>query len=160
MTLVKAAGQSFSYVIFSYNFKWNIYSKRHNMGFLDVVKEIVAAASTGITPQGIREIIKSYYPEFYATDRHKMHVERGNYTDVEHALLAQVYGAIRLNRAFILDKTKKPLVIQMAAHSSDAALGKNLLVKSQPLTTKFIPMSKLNIAAARVRQGDLLLYTT
>lgn len=130
------------------------------MGFLDVVKEIVAAASTGITPQGIREVIKSYYPEFYATERHKMHVERGNYVDLEHALLAQVYGATRLNRAFVLDKSQKPIVIRMAAHSAEATLGENLLVKSQPPTTKFIPMTKLNIAAARVRQGDLLLYTT
>lgn len=130
------------------------------MGFLDVVKEIVAAADTGITPQGIREVIKSYYPEFYATERHKMHVERGNYADLDHALLAQVYGATRLNRAFTLDKTKKPVVIRMAAPDSDASLGKSLLVKFQPSPTKFLPMTKLNIAAARVRQGDLLLYTT
>lgn len=81
---------------------------------MDVVKEIVSAAQNGITPPAIREVIKSYYPEFYATDRHKMHVERGNFTDLDHALLAQIYGVTRSSRAFILDRTTRPMIVHMA----------------------------------------------
>lgn len=130
------------------------------MAFLDVIKEIVAASETGITPQAIREVIKGYYPEYYATERHKMHVKRGNYADIEHALLAQIYGATRVNRAFSIDKSKKPIVIRMAGGHDIPASISSRLNHSHPVTTRFIPMTKLNIPAARVRQGDLLLYTT
>lgn len=130
------------------------------MGFTDVVKEIVAASNTGITPPAIREVIKSYYPEYYATDRHKMHVARGNYTDLEHALLAQIYGTTRTNKAFVIDKTQRPMVIQIANGSHIPKQTASRLDHEPPTISRFIPMAKLSIPAARVRQGDLLLYTT
>jgi DGQHR domain-containing protein len=129
------------------------------MTFTEIVKEIVATSKNGITPPAIREVIKSFYPEYYATDRHKMHVARGNYTDLEHALLAQIYGATRTNRAFAIDKTKRPMVIHMAEGKHFVQLVSRL---DDDVTTKkrLIPMVKLSIPAARVRQGDLLLYAT
>lgn len=130
------------------------------MGFTDVVKAIVSASNTGITPPEIREIIKISYPEYYATDRHKMHVARGNYVDLEHALLAQVYGATRTNKAFTVDKTRKPMVIQIA-NGSDAPIQiSSRLELGTSTILRHIPMAKFSIPAARVRQGDLLLYTT
>lgn len=131
------------------------------MGFTDIVKEIVAASETGITPQAIREIVKSYYPEYYATDRHKMHVARGNYTDLEHALLAQIYAATRTNRNFTIDKNQKPIVIYLADDKYHQQPASSRLVTNTPRTnSRLLPMAKLSIPAARVRQGDLLLYTT
>jgi hypothetical protein len=138
---------------------WNTTTEA-SMSFLDTVKEIVAAAESGITPQAIREVIKSYYPEYYATDRHKMHVARGNYTDLEHALLAQIYGATRTNRTFLLDKSQKPFVIRLADHCSAISNINSRINVNTTTILRHIPMTKLNIPAARVRQGDLLLYTT
>lgn len=72
-------------------------TKRIENGIQRCRQEIVAASNVGITPPAIREIIKSYYPEYYGTDRHKIHVARGSYNDLDHALLARIYGATRLN---------------------------------------------------------------
>lgn len=129
------------------------------MAFKDVVKEIVAASNVGITPPAIREIIKIYYPEYYGTDRHKMHVARGNYNDLDHALLAQIYGATRLTRVFDLDKSQRPMVIRIA---SGVFVPKhtNRLDHIVSADERYIPMAKLSVPAARVRQGDLLLYAT
>jgi len=49
------------------------------MTFTDVVKEVLISKSAPMTPQEIREKIKSHYPQFYGTDSHLNNVEKGHY---------------------------------------------------------------------------------
>lgn len=76
--------------------------------FTNVLKEIVRAHPEGVSPQEIREEIKSRFPTFYATPSHHANVEKGHYKDLDHALLAQIYLTAHQNRSFAKDKTKKP----------------------------------------------------
>ena len=62
-----------------------------------------------MTPQQIRETIKSNYPDFYGTESHRRNVEKGHYKDLDHALLAQIYVASRTAGQIIVDKTQKPI---------------------------------------------------
>jgi hypothetical protein len=62
-----------------------------------------------MTPQQIRETIKTYYPDFYGTESHRRNVEKRHYKDVDHALLAQIYAASRTVGQIVVDKTQKPI---------------------------------------------------
>lgn len=83
------------------------------MTFTDVVKNILASTSEPITPQETRELIKKKFPQYYGTPSHISNVAKGHYKDLDHALLAQIYGLVRMNRSFFCDKTHKPLKISL-----------------------------------------------
>jgi len=83
------------------------------MTFIDVVKDILTSAADPITPQGIHEVIKKKYPQYYGTPSHISNVAKGHYNDLDHALLAQIYGIVRLNKSFFCDRTSKPMKISL-----------------------------------------------
>lgn len=83
------------------------------MSFTDAVKEILFSESSPMTPQEIRESIKSKYPDFYGTESYQRNVERGNYQNLDHALLAQIYSLVRSNDSFFCDKGQKPMRISL-----------------------------------------------
>jgi hypothetical protein len=83
------------------------------MTFIDVVKDILTSTSDPITPQDIRELIKKSYPQYYGTPSHISNVSKGHYKDLDHALLAQIYGLVRVNKSFFCDKTCKPMKISL-----------------------------------------------
>lgn len=83
------------------------------MAFIDVVKDILASTSEPITPQQIRDLIKNKYPQYYGTPSHRRNVAKGHYKDLDHALLAQIYGNVRLNKSFFCEKTHKPMKISL-----------------------------------------------
>ncbi len=83
------------------------------MTFIDVVKDILASTSEPITPQETRELIKKKFPQYYGTPSHISNVAKGHYKDLDHALLAQIYGLVRMNRSFFCDKTHKPMKISL-----------------------------------------------
>jgi T5orf172 domain len=90
------------------------------MSFTDAIKEILASESSPMTPQEIRENVKLKYPEFYDTESHKRNVERGNYQNLDHALLAQIYSLVRSNDAFFCDKDFKPMKISLIEETDDS----------------------------------------
>ncbi len=71
------------------------------MTFTDVVKEILLSEAEPMTPQEIRERIKSQYQTFYGTESHVNNVQKGHYKDIDHALLAQIYNLVKTNDSFI-----------------------------------------------------------
>lgn len=75
--------------------------------------KIVSSAGDPITPQEIREVIKKDHPEFYGTQSHIRNVEKGHYRDVDHALLAQIYAAVRTRKHFFCDSNSKPMKISL-----------------------------------------------
>jgi hypothetical protein len=83
------------------------------MTFINVITKILSSAVKQFTPQEIREIIKREHPEFHGTQAHIRNVEKGHYRDVDHALLAQIYTAVRTHKHFFCDKNSKPMKVSL-----------------------------------------------
>ncbi len=62
-----------------------------------------------MTPQQLRDKIKSDHPDFYGTESHQRNVEKGHYKDIDHALLAQIYVAARSASQISVDRSQKPI---------------------------------------------------
>lgn len=83
------------------------------MTFTDTITKILSSAARPITPQEIREVIKKDHPEFYGTQPHIRNVEKGHFKDIDHALLAQIYSAVRTHKHFFCDSNSKPMKISL-----------------------------------------------
>ena len=78
-------------------------SKEESMTFIEAVKDILKLKSEPITPQIIRELIKKRYPQYYGTPSHISNVDKVHFKNLDHALLAQIYGLVRMNKSFFCD---------------------------------------------------------
>ncbi len=83
------------------------------MTFSNTVRNILLSAVDPMTPQEIRDRIKTRYREFYGTPAHVRNVERGHYNDIDHASLAQIYTLVGTNETFLCDKRFKPMKISL-----------------------------------------------
>ena len=83
------------------------------MTFIDIVKDILTSTFHPMTPQDIREVIKKEYLQYYGTPSHIRNVDKGHYKDLDHALLAQIYGLVRSSNSFICDTKHKPMKISL-----------------------------------------------
>ena len=77
--------------------------------FATVVKAVLSSGNMPLTPQEIRIQIKKDYPHLYSTPKHLENVKKGHFQDPDHALLAQIYGVVRKNKAILTDETHKPM---------------------------------------------------
>ena len=84
------------------------------MTFINIVKEILKSASKPMTPQEISEVIKKDYPQYHGTLSHQRNVKKGYYKNIDHALLAQIYGQTGNNKSFFCNKTIIPKEISLA----------------------------------------------
>src|SRR5690606_27659691 len=84
-----------------------------DMTFVGLLRDILRDNPGGLTPQQPRDIIKARAPEFYDTESHRRNVERGNYSDLDHALLAHIYVAARNCSDINIDRTQKPQVLSI-----------------------------------------------
>ena len=89
------------------------------MSFADLIRQILRANPEGMTPQQIRETVKSNYPTFYGTESHRRNVEKGHYKGLDHALLAQIYVASRTGGQVVVDKTQKPIRLTVRPSGGD-----------------------------------------
>jgi len=71
------------------------------MGLSEAIVNVLANAGRPLTPQEIRELVKSQYPELYGTDSHTRNVEKGYYHDLDHALLAQIYTVVGSDKKMV-----------------------------------------------------------
>ncbi len=87
----------------------------HNpVTFTDLIKLILKGRPDGMTPQEIRDIIKSNHPEFFGTESHRRNVEKGHYKDLEHALLQQIYNvAYHTTGHIFVDQSQKPFLLSV-----------------------------------------------
>ena len=83
------------------------------MNFNEVVRKILNSNPEPMTPQEIRDFIKTSYPNFYGTPTHIRNVDFGHYKDIDHALLAQIYTLVGTNDSFSCDKSCKPMKISL-----------------------------------------------
>jgi hypothetical protein len=84
-----------------------------NVGLTETMRDILKSNSGALTPQDVRDIIKIQYQHLYNTASHKKNVENGNYKDVDHALLAQIYTASQVASDIYMDRSTKPLTITL-----------------------------------------------
>ncbi|MGE0484478.1 MAG: GIY-YIG nuclease family protein [Gammaproteobacteria bacterium] len=84
------------------------------MKFAEVIRALLKENPAGLTPQEIRDLIKSKYPDYYGTESHRKNVEKGHYKDIDHALLAQIY-VFRQNATDIYaDTSQKPMRLSLS----------------------------------------------
>lgn len=87
------------------------------MNFTDLVRTILRDNPEGLTPQQIRDIIKTNYPDRYGTESHQRNVDKGNYNNLDHALLAEIYIATRQASDIYADKSTRPMTLTMESFS-------------------------------------------
>jgi hypothetical protein len=83
------------------------------MKFVDVLRSILRQNPEGLTPQQIRDIVKSEYRSLYGTETHQRNVDKGHYKDLDHALLAQIYVVARQTSDVNADKSTKPITLSL-----------------------------------------------
>src|SRR6266487_4746233 len=72
-----------------------------------------------MTPQQIRDTIKTNHPDFYGTESHRRNVDKRHYKDLDHALLAQIYVASRTAGQITVDRSQKPMRLTVTPGSGD-----------------------------------------
>lgn len=103
------------------------------LSFTDVVRAVLRDHPLGLTPQGIRGIIKSKYPAFYGTESHIRNVESGNYKDLDHALLARIYIACRSASDIFSDKSQKPHRMSLETGADPAVANEAEVIEGESL---------------------------
>jgi len=83
------------------------------MKLTDAVFEIASRATSPVTPQFIRDEIKRDHPELYETDAARRNVEKGNYHDLDHALLAPIYTICRTDDRYLIDRSTRPFQVSV-----------------------------------------------
>jgi T5orf172 domain len=79
------------------------------VSFFELIRQILRTRPEGMTPQQLRDRIKTDHPDYYGTESHRRNVEKGHYKDLDHALLAQIYVAARSASQIAVDKSQKPI---------------------------------------------------
>ena len=92
------------------------------MTFADVIRQILRNHPEGMTPQQIRDTVKTNHPDFYGTESHRRNVEKGHYNNIDHALLAQIYVAARTGGQIFVDKSQKPMKLTLALGADDVPM--------------------------------------
>lgn len=136
----------------------------------EVIKDILSEANLALTPQEIREAIKLHYPQFYSTESHQRNVAKGNYTNLDHALLAQIYGAVRTNEDFFCDRSSKPMKISLSrtelmddipeVEDFESTSGKVYVLRTGTFTKNGKEIIKIGYTSQEVSQRISQLYTT
>ena len=85
-----------------------------------VIEKICGASGVPLTPQQIRERIKTEYSEFYSTPSHLRNIAKGHYKNADHALLAQIYIVVRASKSFFCDTSYKPMRISLKSIDNPA----------------------------------------
>ena len=117
----------------------------------EAITDILSTTASPITPQKIREAIKSRHPQFYGTPAQIRNVESGNYKDIDHALLAYIYRAVRTHKHFVCDDSSKPMKVSLQAREAAQASGKTGTVHQRERRT-----SIFSSVALKEKTADIL----
>ncbi len=139
------------------------------MTFTESVKTVLQNSEAPITPQEIREIIKKEYPQFYGTQSHVSNVEKGNYNNLDHALLAQIYNLVKTNESFFCDKNYKPLKVSLmtndiepipSVEDFEEEEGLVYILKTDTYTKEGKEIIKIGFTTQDINKRINQLYTT
>ncbi|WP_420213422.1 GIY-YIG nuclease family protein (plasmid) [Burkholderia aenigmatica] len=84
----------------------------------DAVFDIVSMSFDSMTPQQIRDQVKSKYPQFYGIESAQRAVAAGHSKDLDHSLLQSVYTTVKNDDRYAIDRSTKPY--RVSVQSSDA----------------------------------------
>lgn len=87
------------------------------MKFIDLIRSILREHPTGMTPQEIRDHIKANYSDRYGTEAHRRNVDKGHYTSIDHALLAEIYIGTRQASDIYSDRSARPMTLTLEPSS-------------------------------------------
>lgn len=87
------------------------------MSLATAVKNILRNASRPLSPQELRDAVKNQLPECYGTESHQRNVRNGNYQDLDHALLAQIYTLSRTASWIVRDTSVSPMLLSYSINS-------------------------------------------
>ncbi|WP_296415187.1 GIY-YIG nuclease family protein [Pseudomonas sp.] len=148
------------------------------LSFTDVVREILRQHPEGLTPQQIREFVKTGYPQYVGTPSHLKNVAAGNYKDVDHAVLARIYLACRGASDIAADKSRKPHLMTLLADAVsvdtkaddfidgedlaklEADIGTLYVLSTGLYTAEQVEIVKIGITSGSVDKRITQLYTT
>lgn len=148
------------------------------MSFAELIKGILQERPQGLTPQQIREIIKREHPTYFGTEAHQRNVNKGHYTDLDHALLAQIYVTARSGGQFYVDKSFKPFVMSLLPGADqevnvpdeeigaeslerlEAGIGRLYVLGTSLYTKNGEEIVKIGITTGTVESRISQLYTT
>ena len=122
------------------------------MTFADLIRQILRSHPEGMTPQQIRDTIKSKHQDFYGTESHRRNVEKGHYKNLDHALLAQIYVASRTGGQIFVDKSQKPIRLSLAP-----GVNQEVSVPDEDIDTE--NLEKLEAGIGRLYVLGTALYT-
>lgn len=146
--------------------------------FIDSIRKILSEHPNGLTPQQIREILKDQYPQYVGTESHLKNVAAGNYKDVEHAVLAQIYVACRNATDITADKSRKPHLMTLLADAEAVDIKADDVIEGEDLakleddigtlyvlstglyTANQIGIVKIGVTTGSVEKRINQLYTT
>lgn len=141
-----------------------------SLSFKETIRSVVEASQQPLTPQEIKEVVKAQYPEFHGTPSHLRNVERGHYTSLDHALLAQIYGVVRTNDEFFCDYSTKPYRVSLTTgelaedapefEDFDRSIGNVYVLKTGTYTQKGREIIKIGFTSQNIEKRILQLYTT
>lgn len=84
------------------------------MSLSAAVRFILSSSPKTLTPQEVRDSVKEKFPECYGTESHRKNVRNGNYQDLDHALLAQIYTLSRTSPWIARNTSVTPMQLSLA----------------------------------------------
>lgn len=148
------------------------------MTFADLISNILKNHPEGMTPQEIRDRIKSDHPDYYGTESQQNNVDKGHYNSLDHALQAQVYVASR-NERFSVDRSSRPFIMTLDTSGGtglgdiggedigtenlerlEAGLGTLYILGTNLFTKEGLEIIKIGITSGLVEARINQLYTT
>jgi len=101
--------------------------------FTQLLRDILLKHPAGMTPQQLRDYIKSNHPDFYGTESHRRNVDKGHYQSLDHALLAQIYIASRSAAGLAVDRSTKPVRLTLGQEAPDSSIPAEEDIESESL---------------------------
>jgi 5-methylcytosine-specific restriction enzyme A len=117
------------------------------MEFREAVVRVLKDAGLPLTPQEIRDRIKQHFPSLYDTAAQRRSVESKHHSDVDHALLAQIYTFVGADPRFERDESVTPYRVALRVDEGGAWTDEELAASVQA----YLEMHE------RLRAGELVV---
>ncbi len=135
----------------------------------EAVHAVLETANEPLSPSQIRDQIKLRFSYLYQTEAHRVGIEKGNYQNYDHALLNPIYSLVTRSQDFIVDRSKKPMLVSIAPKESpdeiaeenyESELGIVYVLSTGLLTEKGQRIIKIGYTTQTLEARISQLYTT
>ncbi|MGN6513299.1 MAG: GIY-YIG nuclease family protein [Lysobacteraceae bacterium] len=88
----------------------------------EAVRAVLAQADGPLSPSQIKDKVKAAYPHLHGTEAARLGIERGNYQNLDHALLNPIYALVTRSPDFVVDRSQRPMRVALAPAEMEEAL--------------------------------------